>query len=158
LAQRLDGLPIVMVLAGRPPETADSEGASLWAQISSRPSAMALEPRLLSESAATALARESLGSTADEGFCRACHTATGGNPLLLRELLRGLKAARVVPTAAAAPEIQAVGPASVSRFVMHRLDALGAAATELARVVAVLGDDSELELVAQVSGLRETAA
>src|SRR5439155_1468565 len=78
-----------------------------------------------------------------EEFCRACHTATGGNPLFLRELLRALAAAEVVPSAAAASAVQDVGPAVVSRFVLHRLAALGPAATELARAVAVLGDDSE---------------
>jgi DNA-binding CsgD family transcriptional regulator len=158
LAQRIDGLPIAMVLAGRPPDASESEAASVWAHISSRPSAIALRPRTLSESAAATLTRDRLGATADEEFCRACHTATGGNPLFLRELLGGLEAAGVTPSAAAAPEVQSVGPAAVSRFVLHRLAALGASATELARAVAVLGDDSELELAAEVSGLREDAA
>jgi len=158
LAQRIEGLPVAMVLAGRPPDSADVEAASVWAQLASRPSTTALRPRPLSESAATVLARERLGAHADEEFCRACHTATGGNPLFLRELLGGLEAAGVVPSAAAAPEVQSVGPAAVSRFVLHRLAALGPAATELARAVAVLGDDSELELAARVSGMREDSA
>ena len=64
----------------------------------------------------------------------------------------------MVPSADAASEVQAVGPAAVSRFVLHRLAALGAAATELARTVAVLGDDTELPLAARVSGLSEDAA
>jgi DNA-binding CsgD family transcriptional regulator len=157
LAQRIDGPSIAMVLAGRPPEAGDSD-SSVWAQISSRASAIALRPRPLSESAVAALARERLGSGAAQEFCRACHTATGGNPLFLRELLGGLEAAEVVPSAAAAVEVQSVGPAAVRRFVLHRLAALGPVASELARVVAVLGDDSELELAAQASGLREGAA
>jgi DNA-binding CsgD family transcriptional regulator len=158
LAQRMEGLSIVMVLAGRPPGSAESEVAPLWAQVTSRPSAIALYPRPLSQSASVALARERLGAEADEDFCRACHTATGGNPLFLRELLGGLGAAGVVPSAAAASEVQAVGPAVVSRFVLHRLAGLGPSATELARGVAVLGDDSELQLAARVSGLSEEAA
>ncbi len=158
LAQRIEGLPIAMVLAGRPPESAESEVGPLWAQVASRPSAIALYPRPLSQSASVALARERLGAEADEDFCRACHTATGGNPLFLRELLGGLDAAGVVPSAAAASEVQAVGPAVVSRFVLHRLAGLGPSATELARSVAVLGDDSELQLAARVSGLSQEAA
>ena len=62
------------------------------------------------------------------------------------------------PSAAAAGEVQTVGPAAVSRFVLHRLAALGSAATELARTVAVLGDDSELQLAGRVSGLSDDAA
>ncbi len=158
LAQRIEGLPVAMFLAGRPPESGESETAALWWQVASRPSAVALYPRPLSPSSAVALARERLGGDADEEFCRACHNATGGNPLFLRELLRGLGAAGVVPSAATASEVQAVGPAAVSRFVLHRLAALGASATELARTVAVLGDDSELRLAARVSGLSEEAA
>jgi DNA-binding CsgD family transcriptional regulator len=155
LAQRIEGLPIAMLLAGRPPV---DEAGSLWAQVRSRPSAIALYPRPLSQSAAVALARERLGAQAAEEFCRACHAATGGNPLFLRELLRALEAAGVAPTVAAAREVQAVGPAAVSRFVLHRLARLGPSASELARAVAVLGDDSDLQLAARVSGLSEDAA
>jgi DNA-binding CsgD family transcriptional regulator len=158
LAQRIEGLPVAMLLTGRPPDPASDEAGSLWAQLASRPSGVALYPRPLSQRAAVALARERLGAVAAEEFCRACHTATGGNPLFLRELLSALNAAGVAPTAAAASEVQVVGPAAVSRFVWHRLAALGPAATELARAVAVLGDDSDLSLAGRVSGLSEAAA
>jgi DNA-binding CsgD family transcriptional regulator len=158
LAQRIEGVPVAMLLTGRPPDPAGDEAGPLWAHMASRPSAVALYPRPLSEPAAVALARQRLGAEAAEEFCRACHTATGGNPLFLRELLRALDAAGIVPSAAAAGEVQAVGPAAVSRFVLHRLAALGPAAAELARAVAVLGDDSELPLAARVSGLSDDAA
>src|SRR6185369_12322602 len=45
-----------------------------------------------------------------------------------------------------------------SRFVLHRLAALGPAATELARAVAVLGDDSEPLLAVRMSGLSQDDA
>ena len=155
LAPRIEGLPIAMLLAGRP---VVDEAGSLWAQVASRPSAVALYPRPLSESAAAALARERLGTEAADEFCRACHTATGGNPLFLRELLGALDAAGIEPSAAAASEVQTVGPAAVSRFVLHRLATLGPAASELARAVAVLGDECDFQLAARVSDLREDAA
>jgi DNA-binding CsgD family transcriptional regulator len=158
LAQRIEGLPVTMLLTGRPPDAGGDEAGVLWVQLASRPAAAALYPRPLSESAAVTLARERLGAEAAEEFCRACHTATGGNPLFLRELLRALAAAEVVPSAAAASAVQAVGPAVVSRFVLHRLATLGPAATELARAVAVLGDDSEPLLAAQMSGLSQDDA
>ena len=158
LAQRIEGLPVTMVLAGRPPDSAVAGAGSLWAQVASRSSAAVLYPRPLSQPAAIALARDRLGTEAAEEFCRACHDATGGNPLFLRELLEALGAAGIEPSAAAAGEVQAVGPAAVSRFVLHRLAALGPAATELARAVAVLGDDSELLLAGRVSGLSADAA
>jgi DNA-binding CsgD family transcriptional regulator len=158
LGQRIEGLRVAMLLAGRPPDGAAAETASLWAQIASRPDAVALYPRTLSESAAVSLTRERLGSDADEEFCRACHTAAGGNPLFLRELLGALDSAGVVPSASAASEVQAVGPAAVARFVLHRVSALGPSASELAIAVAVIGDDSELALVADAAGLTTDAA
>ena len=158
LAQRIEGLPVTMLLTGRPPEAGGDEAGALWVQLASRPAAAALYPRPLSESAAVTLARERLGAEAAEEFCRACHTATGGNPLFLRELLRALAAAEVVPSAAAAGAVQDVGPAVVSRFVLHRLAALGPAATELARTVSVLGDDSEPLLAGRMSGLSQDDA
>src|SRR5215469_366555 len=158
LAQRIEGLPVTMLLTGRPPDGGSDEAGSLWLQLASRPTTAALYPRPLSESAAVTLTRERLGADAAEEFCRACHTATGGNPLFLRELLRALAAAEVVPSAAAANAIQNVGPAVVSRFVLHRLAALGPAATELARAVAVLGDDSEPLLAGRMSGLSQDDA
>ena len=157
LAQRIEGLRVAMLLAGRPPDSATADEGSLWAQVASRPEAGVLHPGPLSESASVAWARERLGAEAAEEFCRACHRATGGNPLFLRELLSALDAAGVVPSAAAASDVQAVGPAAVSRFVLHRLATLGPAASELARAVAVLGDDSELQLAGRVSGLSEDA-
>lgn len=158
LEQRIEGLPIAMVLAGRPPDSSASDASSVWSQVTSRPSAVALYPRPLSESGAVALVRDRLGAEADEVFCRACHMATGGNPLFLRELLQALDAAAVVPSDETSSEVQSVGPASVSRFVLHRLAALGPPAIELARSVAVLGDDSELQLAARVSSLGEEQA
>src|SRR5215472_11877169 len=158
LAQRIEGLPVTMLLTGRPPDGGGDEAGSLWVQLASRPATAALYPRPLSESAAVTLTRERLGAGAAEEFCRACHTATGGNPLFLRELLRALAAAEVAPSATAANAIQNVGPAVVSRFVLHRLAALGPAATELARAVAVLGDDSEPLLAGRMSGLSQDDA
>ena len=46
-----------------------------------------------------------------------------------------------------------MGPAAVSRFVLHRLATLGPAASELARTVAVLGDDCELRLASPRVGV-----
>jgi DNA-binding CsgD family transcriptional regulator len=158
LAQRIEGLRVTMLLAGRRPDPAAVDGRSLWAQLASRPEAGVLHPQPLSEAASVAMARERLGAEAAEEFCRACHRATGGNPLFLRELLTALDAAGVEPSAGGAIEVQAVGPAAVSRFVLHRLATLGRAATELARAVAVLGDDSGLEFAGRVSGLSEDAA
>ena len=61
LAQRIEGLPVAMLLAGRPPDSGLADAGALWGQVASRPSTIALYPRPLSESAAAELAREQLG-------------------------------------------------------------------------------------------------
>ena len=158
LAQRIEDLPVTMLLAGRPADPAQSAAGALWAQLAARPAAVALYPRPLSQAAAVAWTRDQLGTGAADEFCRACHTATGGNPLFLRELLRALDGAGVSPSAAAAAQVQAVGPAAIRRFILHRLAGLGTEAGVLAQAVAVLGDESDLALAGRVAGLAPDAA
>jgi DNA-binding CsgD family transcriptional regulator len=158
LGQRLEGLPVAMVLAGRPPDPAGEDSAALWALVRSRPEAIPVFPQPLTEDAAAELTRARLGETAAPAFCRACHAATGGNPLYLRELLRALDAAGIEPSERAADEVQAVGPAAVSRFVLHRLATLSAPCADLAQAIAVLGDDHRLEPACRMSGLSEPSA
>jgi predicted ATPase len=158
LAQRLEGLPVAMLLAGRPPEPAAEDGGALWTMVRSQPDAVALFPRPLTEDAAAELTRQRLGEGAAPAFCRAVHAATGGNPLYLRELLRALEAAGIAPSERAAEDVQSVGPAAVSRFVLHRLATLTAPCAELARAIAVLGDDTQSATACRVSGLSEKTA
>src|SRR5262249_50445173 len=62
LAQRIEGLPVAMLLAGRPPDAGGDEAGALWLQLASRPAAAALYPRPLSQAAAVTLTRERLGA------------------------------------------------------------------------------------------------
>jgi hypothetical protein len=64
------------------------------------------------------------GAEADDAFCEACYQATGGNPLLLRELVRALVAEDVVPVASSVAIVQRVAPDAVARSVMLRLSRL----------------------------------
>ena len=66
LAQRIEGLPVTMLLTVRPPDAGGEEAGALWALLASSPAAAALYPRPLSESAAVTLAREHLGAKAAE--------------------------------------------------------------------------------------------
>jgi DNA-binding CsgD family transcriptional regulator len=152
LAHRSEGLPVAIVLAGRPPGEADAGG--LWAELAAQPAAVALRPQPLSHAAVSALVRARLVPDAAEELCAACHRATQGNPLFVRELL-GALAAR--GGTASAQDVTAVGPGAVRRFVLHRLAALGSAPTELARAVAVLGDDTDVGMAGRVAGVAQEA-
>lgn len=150
LARRLDGLGIVLLAAGRP---ADPEGGELWRQLAEDPVAEILRPRPLSEAAAAAVVRDRLGPDAEREFCLACHRATGGNPLFLRELLNAARESKIVPTGDNVAAVAELGPPAVGRFVLRRLGRLGSEAIALTRALAVLGGEAELPLAGAVADL-----
>jgi tetratricopeptide (TPR) repeat protein len=121
------------------------------------PAAITLAPGPLSPAGAAALVRERLGAEADDAFCAACHEGTGGNPLLLRQLLRALEAEGVRPDAAHIDVVRAVGPRAASSTVLLRLGRLPGEAVRVARAVSVLGEHAELPAVAALAGLDEAA-
>jgi DNA-binding CsgD family transcriptional regulator len=155
LAHRIEGVAVSMVLGGRPPDPAEAGG--VWSELVAQPAAIALLPQPLSEPSVAELVRHGLGADAADEFCAACHLATQGNPLFLRELLGTLKASGITPSSEAAGDVVALGAVAVSRFVLHRVATLGPDATEVARAVAILGDDTDVRLAARVAGLAEVA-
>jgi DNA-binding CsgD family transcriptional regulator len=156
LARRVSGLPVALVVAARSGEPAAVEERLLGLESSA--AASVLQPPPLSARAVGRRVRERLSAEPDEAFTRACFNATAGNPLFLEELLRELEARDVEPTAEAAGLIGAVGPDAVARLTLVRLEAIGPEAAELARAVAVLGDDVERGLAASAARLGQESA
>jgi DNA-binding SARP family transcriptional activator/DNA-binding CsgD family transcriptional regulator len=154
LVKRLEGLPVLVVLAlrtGEPP--ADD---ALLAEIALDASVTVLRPPPLSAHAAATLVRERLGEGA-ESFVEACHTMTSGNPLLLRQLLRALEDEGIPPDVSHVDTVRAVGSRAVSALVTLRLRRLPAEVAAVARAVAVLGDEAGLPAVATLAQLPEEA-
>jgi DNA-binding CsgD family transcriptional regulator len=149
LERRLEGLNVLIAAAARTSE--QPSDSRLLAEIAEDPVAVSVQPRGLSKAAVTELVRARLGVEAEQPFCTACHEATGGNPLLLRELLKTLQAEHVRPDRAHADAIRDVGPRAVSRTVLLRLARLPADVIPVARAVAVLGDGAGLPAVATVA-------
>ena len=90
-------------------------------------------------------------------FVRACHTATAGNPFLLRELLRALEDEDV--RGDDGPDrIARLAPRTISRAVLGRLGRLGPDATDLAFAVAILGVSAEPRHAAELAALDADAA
>ena len=118
----------------------------------------AVHPGPLDADATSYLVRERLGADAHDTFVAACHRTTGGNPLLLRQLLRALQVEGVRPDASHADTVNAIGSRAVSSMVLMRLGRLPADCTAVARAIAVLGDGCELVDVATLAGLDERAA
>ena len=96
-----------------------------------------------------------LNAEPDRAFREACHRTTGGNPLLVRQLLNALETDAVRPDAAHADVVRAIGSRAVSSSVLLRLARLPGEAAAVARAVAILGEGADLAPVAGVAGLDE---
>lgn len=153
LARRVADLPILLVLAGRPVPPEHPVAQVLEAQ---RPRRLDLAP--LSGQAVSILVRETLSVDADDRFCQACATASGGNPFLLTEALRSLQADGTPPTAGEAGRVERLRPETISRAVLSRVARAGPDALRLARAVAVLGPAADLRRVAALAGVSARTA
>jgi DNA-binding SARP family transcriptional activator len=156
LSRRLADTPVLIAASVR--STAPEADAELLFEITHDPAATVVRPGPLSESGVAALVSERLGAPADPGFAAACRRTTGGNPLLLGQLLTALAADDVVPDASSVELVASIGPRAVSSTVLRRIHGAGAEAAAVARAVAVLGDGSELPEVAALAGIDERTA
>jgi DNA-binding CsgD family transcriptional regulator/tetratricopeptide (TPR) repeat protein len=156
LLPRLDGLDLSIVVGLRPTE--HGEAPALLAQIVSDPRATVIQPAPLSAVATARLIRETLLPETDDAFCAACHELTGGNPLLLRELRNAIVAEDVVPSVDNVPRLRELAARAGSRAVAARLSRLPPEATQLARAVAILGEDVDPYHAAALAELDEPAA
>jgi len=153
LLRRLEGLPVLIATTLRTGETHEDEG--LLAELAQDHSTISVHPGPLGPEGTAQLVRLRLGDNAHERFVAACHRTTGGNPLLLRQLLRALQVEGVRPDASHADTVNAIGSRAVSSMVLMRLRRLPADCTAVARAVAVLGDGAELPVVAALAQLDE---
>jgi DNA-binding CsgD family transcriptional regulator len=141
-------LPVCIIAAVRTGEPEASLNGRLYPLAEDEP----IRPAPLSAHATAEVVRARLGDDASDELCAAFARASGGNPLLVRELLRTARAAGM--TAAAPPHAVAeLGPSSIRELVERRMRGCSPAAQILAPVVAVLASHATLELAAQVAGL-----
>ena len=156
LLPRMEGLGLSVVVGLRPAEVGEEPG--LIDQIVSDPLATVIRPAPLSTEAAARFLRETLSPAADDAFCAACEEETGGNPLLLRELVHAIAVEGLVPVEANVPRLRELEARAGSRAVSLRLSRLQPEATTLAQAVAILGDDTDPRQAAELAGLDEQAA
>ncbi|HVY77604.1 MAG TPA: AAA family ATPase [Solirubrobacterales bacterium] len=147
IGRRLDGLPLLLGLAARPNE-AGSQAETLR-EVAADLEMPTIAPALLSEEGTAAIVQARLGRDPSVPFQRACHEATGGNPLLIEELL-----AELDPDPAATPpsSIAAVGPRRIAAGVRERARSLDPAAPDVLDALAVLGDGADLRAVGALAG------
>jgi class 3 adenylate cyclase/DNA-binding CsgD family transcriptional regulator len=151
LQRRLDGLPLLVVVATRPPDLAHH--AVRVTEVLGDPAAAVVRPTALGWESVATLVHEQYGSPGDTEFVDAVWSATGGNPLFLQALLDTLHRESIEPRAANAESVLEIGPAPVARAVSLRFARLPSEAAVLARAVAVLGGRAELRHAAELANL-----
>jgi DNA-binding CsgD family transcriptional regulator/tetratricopeptide (TPR) repeat protein len=154
-APRLVGLPLGIVMSTRSAEPGAEQ--DLLDGLKVDDSAEVLRLDSLSAAAVSVLVGKSLAGDAAPEFRAACHHSTGGNPLLVHELLRQLAAEGVLPTAEGAKQLEGFGVEAVARNVRRRLHRLGPLASRIARALAVLGDGATVVEVATLCECDEQA-
>ena len=147
LRVRIDGLPVLLLTATRElPSGQWGADASMY-QLHVSP--------LLPE-AVGAMLDAALGS-APPKLVDACAEITGGNPFLVRELVRTLR--RAPAGAATDPAlVRSLVPDSILHSTDARLTALGPDARLVAQAMSLLGDGTDLARSAEVAGLALEAA
>src|SRR6201999_3664032 len=106
-----------------------------------------------------ALVRSRLGDAA-AAVTSACHEATGGNPLLIKELLAELDTgARAADAAPISPDrVATMGPERIAAEVLDRARKVDERGPAVVRAVAVLGEGADLATVAALAEVDPDAA
>jgi DNA-binding CsgD family transcriptional regulator len=147
---RLEGLDVLIVVGLRSAEP--GADPALVGQIVSDPLTTVVRPAPLSPEAVAELVH-GVSPDADDTFCAACHEITGGNPLLLRELVNAVDAEGVDPIAASVSGLDELAGRAGGRAVSVRLARLPPEATKLAQAVAILGEDVDPQHAAALAHL-----
>jgi DNA-binding CsgD family transcriptional regulator len=151
LARRMEGLSL-LVVAGLRPDEPDADTATV-ADLESDPLATVLRVQPLSHEGVSTLIEQAFVEAPTPAFSHAVFESCGGNPLLVRELIRAAIAAGTPPTARGADLVREMAAESVSGLVLRRVDRLGPNALALARSVALLGEGAALEIAAALARL-----
>ena len=146
LARRLDGPDVALCASIRSGEPGAPE--RLLDELRGAPRASILRPSSLSAVATAALVR-ARDPAAGDATCSRCHDATGGNPLLIAEVLRAMDHGDDAVGAAAA---------GMGGGVRRRIERADRSALPVAAAAAVLGEEATLGHVAALAGTDTVAA
>jgi DNA-binding CsgD family transcriptional regulator len=151
LVQRLDELPLSVVVALRPVRAGPAR--DLLDRILDHASCRVLEPAPLGPAAVSTIVRRELSDGASDPLCATCAGVTGGNPFYLHELLTTLRAEHPDPGALDPEHVRSIVPASIIRSMLVRIGRLPAGAVQVARAVAVLGSAATMACVSRLANL-----
>jgi DNA-binding CsgD family transcriptional regulator len=152
LVRRIADLPTVLLVAMRPQEPGAPN--DLLDGLRTSPGAVLLRVGPLGDAEVTELVRRRIPQAGPE-LCRAFSEATGGNPLLIEELVRALSTNGGVPQP---EEVEQTALPSLGERLRRRIERVDPEAAGLARSMAVLGDGGRLPTAAALAGIDEERA
>lgn len=155
LLPRLEELPVLLVVTGRPDEPDPSGG---FRRIMTDAFVRHLTLAPLSAAGSAELVADELEKKAVPQFGTVCFEVSGGNPFLLRELSRAIIQRGIEPLAENAEKVRELVPERVAQMVLLRLERLSPDAAALAPALAVLGEGADLLLVAELVDIDAQAA
>jgi len=155
LAHRVEAIPALLVCAVRSGDRTQDD--ILLADVLSEPHVALLQLRPLTAGSTRRLVTDRLGTSATDTTVATCYSLTGGNPLLLQELLRVL-AAPGTSSGLSGAAVRRAGTDALTTLLSRRLATLPTEARLLARALAVLGEGAPLPLVARIANLGTEAA
>ncbi len=121
LAQRLEGMPVMMLVAVRDDEP--SPAAALLREMLGATYPTYLNPAPLAAPSAEAILAEAFGAPPPAELVDACLHASGGNPFFLTELARELSRYGRSPDDVRAESVGQAGPLAVRRSILLRIGA-----------------------------------
>jgi DNA-binding CsgD family transcriptional regulator len=149
IARRLDGLPVSLILAG---DADHPGGTQVVRELHPLPYSRLVNLRPLCRPCGETMVATVLAEPVDVEFAAACHDVTCGNPLVLLELCRRLKAAGVHGTRAQIDQVAEAGAAAMWEIVGAGLRQRQPSAVELIECLAILGPDASIETAAILAG------
>ncbi|MFE9494097.1 ATP-binding protein [Streptomyces collinus] len=156
-AERLDDLPVLVVVARRPGEV-NGESARLLEAVAAAAGRPVNNLSALTPDATAGLTRATVGRQADDPFCREVWAVTGGNPYDTVELLAKVQDSEVQPVEARAAELRALNRSARGGGLVDRLKGLGIEATRFAWAAAILGTGISVDMVARLASMPASTA
>lgn len=150
-ARRLAGHPVLLVAAARTFEPGGDSG--VVDRLIYGAGALPLTPEPWSASGVRQLMTSQLARDPDPGLVEASLAATGGNPLLVKELAVVLRGSETVD----AELVRGIAPKAVAWSVAQTLRHLPAAAPAVAAAIAIFEAGTDVDAVARVAQVSDSA-
>jgi len=155
LLPRIEDLSALVIVGMRPNEAGPHQ--HVLDHLAADSACSLLNPAPLTPDSAAVLLRARFaaagGVQPDAAFLAACHASTQGNPLLLQELAGALIAEGVTPVADNVAAVESLGARALHRRVGLWLARVSIKSRQVARALAVLGEQAPLGQVASLAGL-----